>query len=129
MSYSTTSRLSLKKAVIGTNQPFETAVFNENWDKVDAEAVAADARLDTLEAANTTNTSSISSLTTRVTAVEGVNTTQNSRLTTAEGSITTLTTQVTSGTVNNASKVGGRTIFAQSGTPSGAVTGDIWIQV
>ena len=129
MSYSTTTRLSLKKAVIGTNQPFETAVFNENLDKIDAEAVAADLRLDTLEAANTTNTGAISSLTTRVTAVEGVNTTQNSRLTTAEGSITTLTTQVTSGTVNNASKVGGRTVFVGSATPTGAVSGDIWIQV
>ncbi|MFM5968907.1 MAG: hypothetical protein ACKOQ8_07730 [Micrococcales bacterium] len=129
MSYSTTTRLSLKKAVIGTNQPFETAVFNENLDKIDAEAVAADLRLDTLEAANTTNTGAISSLTTRVTAVEGVNTTQNSRLTTAEGSITSLTNQVTSGTVNNASKVGGRTIFVGSGTPTGAVAGDIWIQV
>lgn len=129
MSYSTTTRLTLKKAVSGTNQPFETAVFNENWDKIDAEAVAADGRLDTLEAANTTNTSAISSLTTRVTDVEGVNTTQNSRLTAVEGTATTLTTQVTSGSVNNANKVGGRTIYAQSGTPSSPVTGDIWIQV
>lgn len=129
MSYSTTTRLGLKKAIVGTNQPFETAVFNENWDKVDAEAVLADGRLDTLEAANTTNSASISSLNTRVTAVEGVDTTQNSRLTAVEGTATTLTTQVTSGTVNNASKVGGRTIFAQSSTPTGAVTGDIWIQV
>ena len=130
MSYSTTSRLTLKKAVSGTNQPFETAVFNENWDKIDAEAVAADGRLDTLEAANTTNTASISSLTTRVTAVEGTNTTQDSRLTAVESSATTLTTQVTSGTVNNASKVGGRTIYAQGSAPTtGMVTGDIWIQV
>lgn len=129
MSYSTTTRLSLKKAIPGTNQPFETAVFNENWDKVDAEAVAADGRLDTLEAANTTNSASISSLNTRVTAVEGVDTTQNSRLTAVEGTATSVQTQINTGTVNNASKVGGRTIFAQSGTPTGAVTGDIWIQV
>ena len=129
MSYSTTTRLGLKKAIAGTNQPFETAVFNENWDKVDAEAVAADGRLDTLEAANTTNSASISSLTTRVTAVEGVNTTQNGRLTAVEGTATSVQTQINTGTVNNARKVGGRTIFAQSGTPSGAVTGDIWIQV
>lgn len=129
MSYSTTTRLGLKKAIAGTNQPFETAVFNENWDKVDAEAVAADGRLDTLEAANTTNSASISSLTTRVTAVEGVNTTQNGRLTAVEGTATSVQTQINTGTVNNARKVGGRTIFAQSGTPTGAVTGDIWIQV
>jgi hypothetical protein len=129
MTYSLTSRLQLKKAVAGTNQPFETAVFNENWDKVDAEAVAADGRLDVLEAANTTNTGAISSLTTRVTAVEGVNATQNTNITNLQNTTTSLTTQVNSGTVNNASKVGGRTIFAQSGTPTGAVTGDIWIQV
>lgn len=30
-------------------------------------------------------------------------------------------------TVPNALKVGGRTIFVQSGTPSGAVTGDLWV--
>lgn len=129
MSYSTTTRLSLKKAVSGTNQPFETSAFNENWDKIDAEAVGADSRLDALESANTTNTASIGSLSSRVTAVEGTDTTQNSRLTAVEGTTASLTTQVTSGTVNNASKVAGRTFFVQSGTPSGAVTGDIWIQV
>lgn len=129
MTYSLTSRLQLKKAVAGTNQPFETAVFNENWDKIDAEAVAADGRLDTLEASNTTNTGAISSLTSRVTAVEGVNTTQSSSISTLQGTVSGLQTQVNTGIVNNAYKVNGRTIFAQSGTPSGAIAGDIWIQV
>lgn len=63
MAYTNTTRLSLQKAVIGTNQPFETAVINSNWDKVDAEAVAADARLDSIEALNTTQNN-------RITAVE-----------------------------------------------------------
>jgi hypothetical protein len=52
MSYTNTTRLGLAKANPGTNQPFETAVINTNWDKVDAEAVAADARLDAIEANN-----------------------------------------------------------------------------
>ena len=50
MAYTTTTRLLLKKAVIGSNQAFETAEINANWDKVDAEAVAVDTRLDTAEA-------------------------------------------------------------------------------
>lgn len=49
MSYTGTTRLDLKKADIGSNQPFETSVINANWDKVDAEAVATDTRLDTAE--------------------------------------------------------------------------------
>jgi hypothetical protein len=52
MSYTNTTRLGLAKANPGTNQPFETTVINANWDKVDAEAVAADARLDVIEANN-----------------------------------------------------------------------------
>lgn len=36
MAYSQTTNLDLDKAVVGTNQPFETAVINDNWDKVDA---------------------------------------------------------------------------------------------
>ena len=35
MSYTETEVLALKKAVIGTNQPFETAEINANWDKVE----------------------------------------------------------------------------------------------
>lgn len=35
MSYTTTPELAIQKAVPGSNQPFETAVINSNWDKVD----------------------------------------------------------------------------------------------
>lgn len=48
---------------------------------------------------------------------------------TVHGEVTALQTQVTSGTVNNATKWGGRTLFVQSSAPtSGMVSGDIWIQ-
>ena len=115
MSYTTTTRLGLQKAVIGSNQPFETASINANWDKVDAEAVAADARLDNIETLNTAQDG-------RLTAVEGVNTSQGS-------AITALQTKTDSGTVYNSARVGGRTVFAQSGTPTALATGDIWIQI
>lgn len=95
MSYTQTTRLQLKKAVPGSNQPFETAVFNENWDKVDAETVAIDTRLDNVEALNITQNG-------RLDAIEAVNTTQNGRLTTAEANIVALgagaTVQEVSGT-------------------------------
>jgi hypothetical protein len=65
MAYTGTTRLDLKKAVVGSNQPFETTVINANWDKVDAEAVAADTRLDNIEALNTTQNN-------RITAVETI---------------------------------------------------------
>jgi hypothetical protein len=52
MSYTDTTKLDLKKADPGTNQPFETDVFNDNLDKIDAEAVAVDARFDVIEANN-----------------------------------------------------------------------------
>jgi hypothetical protein len=52
MSYTDTTKLGLKKAVPNSNQPFETTVMNDNWDAVDAEAVAVDARLDAVEANN-----------------------------------------------------------------------------
>jgi hypothetical protein len=40
MAYVETTDLALKKAVVGTNQPFETTVINANWDKVDAAVIA-----------------------------------------------------------------------------------------
>jgi hypothetical protein len=104
MSYTTTTRLGLKKAVVGSNQAFETAEINANWDKVDAEAVAADGRLDTIEALNTTQNGRLDSAESRLTSVEGVNTTQNGRLTTAEANIAALgagtTVRVVSGTTD-----------------------------
>jgi hypothetical protein len=115
MSYTTTTRLGLQKAVIGSNQPFETSAINNNWDKLDTESIAQDGRLDLLEASTITQDS-------RLTAIEGVNTTQGS-------AITALQTKTNSGTVYDSARVGGRTVFAQSGTPTALATGDIWIQI
>ena len=52
MSSSSTSKLGLFKATAGTGEPFRTSDVNSNWDKVDAEAVSVDSRLDAVEANN-----------------------------------------------------------------------------
>ena len=65
MSSSATTRLALFKPVPGTSEPFRASDFNANMDKIDAEAVAADARLDSIEAINTTQGN-------RITAIETV---------------------------------------------------------
>jgi hypothetical protein len=62
MSSSLTPRLALFKPVPGTVEPFRTTDFNGNMDKIDAEAVAADARLDSIEAINATQTSRLTAL-------------------------------------------------------------------
>jgi hypothetical protein len=80
MSYTNTFRLLLAKADPGTNQPFQTEVFNQNWDKVDAEAVAVDGRLDVVEAKDVAQDGRLTSVEGRVTSVEGVNTVQSGRL-------------------------------------------------
>jgi hypothetical protein len=36
MAYTQTTNLGLDKAVVGTNQAFETVKINDNWDKVDS---------------------------------------------------------------------------------------------
>lgn len=108
MAYTQTTRLQLKKAVPGTNQAFETSEINNNWDKVDAEAVAVDARLDAAESS--------------ITSIQGLNTTQDGRLTALE-------TKTNSGVVYNSTRWNGRQIFVQNTAPTtGMVTGDIWIQ-
>lgn len=78
MAYSNTTRLGLKKAVVGSNQAFETAVFNENLDDIDAGFVSLDSsfttidgRLDNVEASSTGNSNAIVTLQGRVTAAEG----------------------------------------------------------
>jgi hypothetical protein len=111
MSYTTTTRLGLKKAVAGSNQAFETAIFNENLDKVDAEAVAADGRLDSAES--------------RLTSVEGVNTTQGSAI----SSLQTLTSSGSVNSANNALKIDSRKLSVASTAPASPSTGDLWIQV
>lgn len=129
MAYTTTTRLVLQKAVPGTNQPFETTSINDNWDKIDADTVASAARLDAIESLNTTQSSKITavenratSLESRTTAIEAVDVTQNS-------AITALQAKTNSGTVYDSARISGRTIFAQSATPTALAIGDIWIQV
>jgi len=106
MSYTTTTRLALQKAVPGTSQPFETSVINSNWDKVDAEAVAVN---------------------TRVAAVE---------TTIAGGSVNAANTATSATTATTAAKATritasglDRLVFVAATAPSsGMVAGDIWIK-
>lgn len=106
MSYTTTTRLLLQKAVPGSNQAFETTVFNNNLDKIDAESVAINSR---------------------VTAVETTIISGN------VNSASTAATATTATTATKASKVTAsgldRTVFVASSAPlSGMVSGDIWIK-
>lgn len=108
MSYSTTTRLGLKKAVPGSNQAFETSVFNQNLDAIDADSVALDARVTSVE----------SSL--------------GGRLNVVEPKVTALETLTSSGTVfaaSNALKVDGRKLSVGSSAPTSPAVGDLWIQV
>jgi hypothetical protein len=66
MSSSLTPRLELFKPVPDTAEPFRASDFNDNMDKIDAEAVAADARLDILEADLTTALADILALETAI---------------------------------------------------------------
>jgi len=50
MSSTSTSRLGLFKPTPGSAEPFRTSDVNSNMDKIDAEAVAVDGRLDSIEA-------------------------------------------------------------------------------
>ena len=63
MSSSNTTKLALFKPVPGTSEPFRASDFNANMDKIDAEAIDVDARLDTAESLNTAQNA-------RLTAVE-----------------------------------------------------------
>lgn len=110
MAYTTTTRLGLKKAVVGSNQAFETAEINSNWDKVDAEAVATDTRLDTAEGQIVTANANIGNLQTLTTS----------------GTVNAATTAVTA---SNALKIGGRLLTVSSTTPSSPTSGDLWIQI
>ena len=66
MSSSSTTRLALFKPVPGTSEPFRASDFNANMDKIDAEAVAADTRLDNIEALNTTQNNRLTALETTI---------------------------------------------------------------
>ena len=66
MSSSNTTKLALFKPVPGTSEPFRASDFNANMDKIDAEAIAADTRLDNIEALNTTQNGRITALETTI---------------------------------------------------------------
>jgi hypothetical protein len=66
MSSSLTPRLALFKPTPGSVEPFRASDFNSNMDKIDAEAVAADARLDAAEAFNTTQNNRLTALETAI---------------------------------------------------------------
>lgn len=107
---STSTSLGLSKATPGTSEPFSTAVVNGNWDVVDAAVVADRVRLSAIEAANWVTSSRIASAAvTNVKIASGV-----------DGS------KVTSGTVYDSTRWGGRKVFVSSSLPSsGMVAGDI----
>lgn len=81
MSSTSTSRLGLFKATPGSAEPFRTSDVNANWDKVDAEAVAVDSRLDVVELAvgasgsvvNATNAVNATSATSATSATRATN--------------------------------------------------------
>jgi hypothetical protein len=53
MSSSVTTKLDLFKPVPGTSEPFRADDFNDNMDKIDAEAIDVDERLTALESTDT----------------------------------------------------------------------------
>jgi hypothetical protein len=89
MAYTATVRLGLQKAVPNTNQPFETTVFNENWDAIDSEAVATDARLDAIEAIDITQNL-------RLSAVESLSSTFQPQITSTASAVSAIDTRVSS---------------------------------
>ena len=109
MAYTTTTKLSLQKAVPGTNQAFETTSINSNWDKVDAEAVAIDVRID----AHDVSIAALQTLTTSGTV----------------NAATTATNATNATTATNALKIDGRKVSVASTAPSSPTSGDIWIQI
>lgn len=120
MSYTSTPRLALKKAVIGSNQAFETAEINANWDKVDAEAVAADVRLDALEAADValdTRLDAVEAATAVTTTVRTVSGTTDTLLLTDKNNIVRFTSNsAVAVSVPNVLTAGQRIDIVQSGT-------------
>jgi len=81
MSSTSTTRLGLFKPTPGSAEPFRTSDVNSNMDKIDAEAVAVDGRLDTLELAvgasgnvvNATNATTATSATSATSAGKATN--------------------------------------------------------
>jgi hypothetical protein len=124
MAYANTTRLQLKKAVVGTNQAFETSEINNNWDKVDAETIAISDRIGVAEGVAAAFSPRIGTLESKTTALETL---------TASGTVHAATIAVSAGsatTAGDSAKLAGRTLFVQNSAPTaGMVTGDLWIQV
>lgn len=83
MSYTNTTFLALKKADKGSNQAFETDVFNANWNAIDAGVSALDGRLDVVEPKVTSLESAATSLDGRLDAVEANDWVTTARITDA----------------------------------------------
>lgn len=78
MSYTSTTKLGLFKPVPGTAEPFRASDFNDNMDKIDAEAVAIDVRIDAHDVTLADHDG-------RLDTIESLNTAQDGRLTALEG--------------------------------------------
>lgn len=90
MASTSTTKLELFKPTPGTAEPFRASDFNDNMDKIDAEAVAVDGRLDAVEADITTAQGDITGLDSQISAAQGDITALDGRLDTAEADIDAL---------------------------------------
>ena len=141
MSYTDSTFLGLKKADVGSNQPFETAVFNSNWDAVDSGVSTLDGRVDAIEANNWVTADRIASgavgaseiatgavgsdeLAAGAVLTAKIGDSQVTNLKVASG----IDGAKISGTVPDATKWNGRAVFVGSSTPTGMASGDIWFK-
>jgi hypothetical protein len=112
MASTSTSTIALFKPTAGTSEPFRTSDLNGNSDKVDAAFAADRVRLTAIEASNWVTAARIASnAVTNVKIASGV-----------DGG------KVTSGTVYDSTRWGGRKVFVSSSFPdagSGRASGDV----
>jgi hypothetical protein len=95
MSSTSTTRLGLFKPTPGSAEPFRTSDVNSNMDKIDAEAVAADGRLDVLETkvgaggtvVNATNATTATTATTATSATSATTATTATKATNIAGGV------------------------------------------
>jgi DNA anti-recombination protein RmuC len=120
MAYENTTKIGLKKAVIGTNQAFETQVFNDNLDAIDDEFIAVDARLDAAEGDIGSLGSQLSTAQSDISALETL---------TTSGSVHAADSATTATTASNALKIDSRKLNVGSTTPTSPTVGDLWIVV
>ena len=113
MSYTDTSHLGLAKADPGTNQAFETVVFNDNLDKIDTHAGVVDAAQVVQDGRLTAVEGRATSVEGRVTAVEGVNTAQGGRLDAIEANNWVTNARIADNAVGSAEIVDGSVSAAE----------------